>query len=72
MGKTLLRVVLVLTLIAGAAGTRRFATLITHEYQHAHAVVSTLKLGAYPGPTGVRDADRRSEEHTSELQSPLN
>jgi hypothetical protein len=57
--KALLRIVLVVALAAGAAGTWRYTTLIIQEYQHAHLVVLTLKLGAYPDPAGVLEADRQ-------------
>ena len=59
MKKILVQTVLVVVLTAGAAGTWRFATLILHEYEHAHEVVLTLKIGAYPDSAGVLEADRQ-------------
>ena len=33
--------------------------MIVHEYEHAHEVVLTLKLGEYPDSAGVLDAYRQ-------------
>jgi len=61
MKKILVQTVLVVVLAAGAAGTWRFATLIRHEYEHAHEVVLALKVGAYPGSAGILEADRQGQ-----------
>jgi hypothetical protein len=59
MKKQLLAILLVVALVVGAAGTWQFATMVVHEYEHAHEVVLTLKLGVYPDSAGVLEADRQ-------------
>jgi len=57
--KVLITTLLIVAVAAGAAGTWRFATLISHEYQDANEVVLMLKLGANPDSTGLLEADRQ-------------
>jgi hypothetical protein len=59
MKRRLLQTLLVVALAASAAGTWRFSALVIHEYEHAHEVVLTLKLGVYPGSAGVLEANRQ-------------
>jgi len=59
MKKQLLQTLLVVALAAAAAGTWRFAATVVHEYEHAHEVVLTLKLGVYPDSAGVLEAYRQ-------------
>jgi hypothetical protein len=42
MKRRLLQTLLVIALVASAAGTWRFSALVIHEYEHAQAVVLTL------------------------------
>lgn len=51
--------VLLAVLLASAAGALWFASLIRHEYEHAHEVVLMLKIGADPDPSGLLEADRQ-------------
>jgi hypothetical protein len=59
MTKQLIQALLVVALAAAAAGTRWFAAMVIHQYEHAHEVVLTLKLGVYPDSDGVLEADRQ-------------
>jgi len=59
MRRRLLRTLLVVARAASAAGTWRFSALVIHEYEHAHEVVLTLKLGVYPDSAGVLEANRQ-------------
>jgi hypothetical protein len=59
MKKQLLQTLLVVALGAAAAGTWRSAVAVVHEYEHAHEVVLTLKLGGYPDSAGVLEAYRQ-------------
>ena len=56
MKKQLFGFLLFVALAAAAAGTWRFAGMVVHQYEHAHEVVLTLKLGVYPDPAGVLEA----------------
>ncbi len=59
MKRRLLQTLLAVTLAASAAGTWRFSALVIHEYEHAHEVVLTLKLGVDPDSAGVHEAHRQ-------------
>lgn len=59
MKKQLPQALLVVALAAAAAGTWWFAAMVIHQYEHAHAVVLTLKLGVYPDSGGVLEAYRQ-------------
>jgi hypothetical protein len=59
MKKRLLGFLLVVAVVVAAAGTWRFAAMVVHEYEHAHEVVLTLKLGVYPDSAGVLEAYRQ-------------
>ena len=59
MKKQVLGFLLIVTLAATAAGTWRFAAMVVLEYEHAHEMVLTLKLGGYPDSAGVLEADRQ-------------
>ena len=45
MKQRLLQTLLVVALAASTAATWRFSAKVIHEYEHAHEVVLTLKLG---------------------------
>ena len=58
MKRRLLQTLLVVALAASAVGTWWFSGLVIREYEHAHEVVLTLKLGVYPDSAGVLEANR--------------
>ena len=59
MKQRLLQTLLVVALAAAAVGSWRFAVMVIHEYDHAHEVVLTLKLGVYPDSADVLEANRQ-------------